>query len=55
MYDGKIFIDGPHFIKRFSAGSTLELHARGLPLLLFVSDEMEYRRRQIAGLRESVA
>lgn len=54
MADGKIFFDGPHVAHSFATGSTLVLHTRATPLLLFVSDEMEYRRGQIAHLREAI-
>lgn len=54
MAEGRIFIDGPHVAQPFPTGSILRLHAGGPPLLLFVSDEMDYRRRQIAQLRKLV-
>jgi NAD+ kinase len=53
MVDGKIFFDGPHCTRPFSTGSKLTLHSKAMPLFLFVSEEMEYRRRQIAELRAS--
>lgn len=54
MTGAKIFFDGPHATEPFFSAQTLILHSRGTPLLLFVSEEMEYRREQMAHLRESI-
>jgi len=54
MADGRLFIDGPVRIEPFTTGMRLVLHSRGTSLSLFVSDEMENRRGQIARLREAI-
>lgn len=54
MPAGQIFIDGPHCFEKFEMGSVLELHSRAMPLFLFVTDDMEYRRAQISRLRETI-
>lgn len=53
MRDGQIFFDGPHKMQKFGIGSVLELNSRGPPLFLFINDDMEIRRTQLASLRES--
>jgi len=54
MVDGRIFIDGPMRTETFTTGSKLVISAEKTSLSLFVSEELELRRRQIARLRESI-
>lgn len=51
MPGGQIFFDGPYRSVPFPLGARFEISCRVPPLLLFVTDDMEARRRKIGHLR----
>lgn len=54
MREGVLYLDGPHQRLPFPIGAELRIHPRGVPLLLYVTDEM-IRRRDVMHERRHIA